>query len=306
MDSAKGVVTINLQDLRYFCSVADHGSFTKAALSLHITQPTISRQLIQLENEIGVKLIERSSRNLVLTPAGVLFRERCQSLLEILDNSVKEVSSLSNDICGRLSFGSIITLGSYFLSDLINEYHTLYPKVTYELWHGTSFEILEQLNNRIIEVGFVSAPFNTSCFDGLPLFTSNLGVFMPRDQQIGANETQISWEEIKNTPLIVPQRYSRTVEHIFKENNLGSPNVICDSNSFNLGLLLADSGIGYAISPTLGKRAYANTSLMHKILIEPKNTIEYYIIWRKNDALSAPAKKLIDLTTKWSKQYIIK
>lgn len=270
---------------------------------MHIAQPTVSRQIKQLENELGIKLFERNSRNLILTPAGVLFRERCQTLLGILDLSVKEVSLLSEEICGQLSFGSIITLGSYFLADLIKEYHTLYPKVTYQLWHGTSFEILEQLNNRIIEVGFVSAPFNTGCFEGLPLFTANLGIFMPQDRQIGEKENCISWAEIENAPLIVPQRYSRTVEHIFKENNLGLPYVICDSNSFNLGLLLADSGIGYAISPTLGKRAYSNTSLTHKTLTEPKNTIEYYVIWRKNDALSAPAKKLIDLSTKWGKQY---
>ena len=132
---------MELRVLRYFLTVAQEENITKAAALLHVTQPTLSRQLMQLEEELGSKLFRRSQYRVILTDAGMLLRRRAQEIVELADKTEREFAQSEEELSGEIAIGCGETQSMTFLSQHIRSFRSLYPKVQFRIYSGGYWQI---------------------------------------------------------------------------------------------------------------------------------------------------------------------
>lgn len=137
---------MEIRVLRYFLAVVREESITKAAELLHITQPTLSRQIAQMEEEMGVKLFDRSTRKIVLTNEGLLLRRRAEEILELVDKTERELSEQDEMVEGTVAIGCGDLAAVQLLPDLIRSYHERYPAVTFDLYTATADHIKDRMD----------------------------------------------------------------------------------------------------------------------------------------------------------------
>lgn len=289
---------MDIRDMRYFYTVADAGNITKAAQSLHIAQPTISRQMHALEEELGTQLFVRGNRSITLTPAGQLFRRRCEQILTSIDHTVKEITAMQDDVSGVLSLGTIATTGAYIVPKWVKRFRQDYPKVTYQLWRAQATELFDLFNKNVIEIAFLTKPFDERTYDFLSIDVVNLIIAMHPDQQLGERTDTISLSELADVPLIIPHRFKRLIEDAFSQAGLGQPNVLCDSKSIADDLLWVKEGIAAAVTPAWSSEMLSGVDVVYKTITDPALTIEYAMIWRRNTHLSRAARSFIDTQIK--------
>lgn len=137
---------MEIRVLRYFLTVVREESITKAADALHITQPTLSRQIAQMEEEMGVKLFDRSTRKIVLTNEGLLLRRRAEEILELVDKTEKELTEQDETVEGIVSIGCGDLAGVQILLELCQSFHEYYPAVTFDVYTATADHIKDRMD----------------------------------------------------------------------------------------------------------------------------------------------------------------
>ena len=144
--------------LKYFLMVAREENITKAANLLHITQPTLSRQLIQLEEELGVTLFQRSKHRIILTEDGMLLRRRANEIISLMEKTQQELTKECDDLVGEISIGCGETQNMSYLSQKIKEFHKVHPLVKFHIHSTTADEIKERIENGLLDMGLVTEP----------------------------------------------------------------------------------------------------------------------------------------------------
>ena len=156
---------MEIRVLRYFLSVVREESITKAAEVLHITQPTLSRQLAQMEEEIGVRLFDRGTRKIRLTNEGLLLRRRAEEILQLVDKTEKELVEQEEQVEGKISIGCGEVASVQMLPDLIQNFHQKYPLVTFDLFTATADLVKEQMDKGLLDFGLLLEPIEMGSFD---------------------------------------------------------------------------------------------------------------------------------------------
>lgn len=151
---------MEIRVLRYFLTVAREESITKAADVLHITQPTLSRQLAQMEDEMGVKLFDRGTRKIVLTNEGLLLRRRAEEILELVDKTERELTEQEEAVEGTVTIGCGDLGAMQMLPELFRSFHDRYPAVTFDLYTATADHVRDQMERGLIDVGLLLEPIN--------------------------------------------------------------------------------------------------------------------------------------------------
>lgn len=284
---------MDIRQLKYFLAIADEGQITGAAKRLNIAQPPLSQQLKHLEEELGVKLVERGSRRIQLTDAGQILRNRAEQILELTEATVKELHDFSEGVLGTLSIGAVSSSGATFLPDRIHDFNAKYPGVNFEIWEGNTFRILDILKNGVIEIGIVRTPFNTDLLES---------IYMPREAMIAAfsgdfhwegNETSIKLQDLINKPLIIYRRFEKLISESF--HSLGyEPKIICKTDDARTTLLWADSGIGVALVPKAALKLVRSINIQYKEINEPSLETQIAAIWMKNRYLSSAALHFLE------------
>lgn len=286
---------MDIRDMKNFYAIVEEGNISNAAKRLNIAQPPLSKQMKQLEDSLGVQLFERGSRRIRLTEEGQLLRERVEQILGLVDNTIKEITELNSGLAGTLSIGTVTTSGATLLPNLINKFHNLYPNVTFQLWEGDGFRILELLDNRVIEVGIIRAPFDSAVYESITLPDEPLVIAMKRDGcHCGEDPEKIRLIELVNQPLIVPLRWKT----MFVEwcDKVGfKPNIVCISDGILLNTLWAKMGIGMALVPKSTEGLISDSTLIYKTIVEPTVSTQTVIVWVRNRKLSASSKHFLDL-----------
>ena len=149
---------MEIRVLRYFLAVVREESITKAAELLHITQPTLSRQIAQLEEEMGIKLFDRGTRKIVLTNEGILLRRRAEEILELVDKTERELTDQDKMIGGKVSIGCGDLTAVQLLPKLIQSFHERYPAVTFDLYTATADHIRDRMDRGLTDVGLLLEP----------------------------------------------------------------------------------------------------------------------------------------------------
>lgn len=276
---------MEIRVLRYFLAVAREGSITNASNVLHLTQPTLSRQIKDLEEELGHKLFKRGNYNMTLTYEGKIFRKRAEEIILMVDKTTQEFNAL-DEISGDIYIGGGETAYWSLIADIAKEITDEYPNVHYQLYSGNSDDVAERLDKGLLDFGIFLQPSDLAKYNHLELPAKETwGVIMRKDSPL-AQKGDICLEDLLNVPLICSRQAMNTSgnDNPYRKwfgkhyNNL---NIISTFNLVYNAAIMVKSGIGYAI--TIDR--LANTSSESPLCfrpLTPKLELGIDIAWKKN------------------------
>lgn len=272
---------MELRVLRYFLAVARERSMTRAAVALHITQPTLSRQIMELEEELGTRLFERDKKPMRLTEAGMRFCQRAEEIVSLSERTVKEFAARQSDISGDIVLGCAESRGIGVIAEVMRRIHRHHPRIRLVMQTANATLITEQLEHGVIDFGFILAPADISRFDHLRLpHTDTWGVLLRRDHPL-AGSSDVTPQQVAALPLIIP---SRPPVASFLSGWLGRDINECDLiGRFNLSYnasKFVEAGLGASI--TLGGLTdTSDASPLRFIPFRPALLSPCYLVWKK-------------------------
>lgn len=284
---------MDIRQLKYFLTIAEEGQITSAAKKLHMAQPPLSQQLKLLEDELGVKLLERGSRHVQLTDTGKILMNRARQILELSNSVVKEINDFSKGLKGTLHIGMVSSSGATLLNESILEFHKEHSGIKFEIYEGNTFELIDMLNKGIIEVGIVRTPFNALNFECKYAKAEPMIAAVPKEYYWNPAQNTISVSDLKNKPLIIYRRFEQLIYETCMENGF-EPKVFCKNDDARTTLLWANAGLGIAILPKSAFELAANRNLLYKEIENEKLKTQIAAIWVKDRYISTIASKFIE------------
>ncbi len=283
---------MELRVLRYFVEVAREGSITNAAKSLHISQPTLSRQLKDLESELGCKLFVRGNYNVHLTEEGILLRKRAEDILKMADKTLDEFNSLNDITGGDIRIGCAESYIIKYLADTIKEFRLMYPGLRFHITSGDTRVVVNDLEQGFSDFAVIAEPPDLSRYNYLPLPDGDIwGLLMRKDHPL-AEKSAISPEDLNNVPLISsPQSIKADLPRWCGEA-IDSLNIIGTVNLFYNGSVFVKEGLGCLL--VFDRLADVSDELCFRPLY-PQLKTKMYIIWKKYQIFTPIAQRLIDM-----------
>ena len=196
---------MELRVLKYFLAVAREENITRAATLLHLTQPTLSRQLMQLEEELGVQLFHRSRYHIVLTDEGMLLRRRAQELVDLAEKTAREFQK-DPELRGEISIGSGDLEGMYVLAELLASFQKLHPQVTYQIYSGNADHTKERIEGGTLDLGLLLEPVDISKYDFIRMPVKEQWGVLVHEHTPLARKEAVTPEDLAGIPLILTQR----------------------------------------------------------------------------------------------------
>ncbi|WP_411679755.1 LysR family transcriptional regulator [Clostridium thailandense] len=284
---------MDIKQLKYFLAIAEEGQITSAAKKLNMAQPPLSYHLKLLEEELGVKLVERGSRKIELTDAGKILQNRAEQMLELAGATVKELKDFGAGIKGTLSLGTVSSSGVTLIPERIESFHNKYPSINFEVWEGNTFRILEILNSGVIEIGIVRTPFDPKTFEVKFLSKESMIAVYNKKCDYFKNNSKIYLEDIENKSLIIYRRFEKIISEACLKKGFEAK-IICKNDDARTTLLWAQSGIGLAIVPKSAFNLVKNENLRFVEIDESSLETSIAAIWMKNRYLSTAAKHFLE------------
>lgn len=284
--------------MKYFLAIAEEGSINAAAKRLHIAQPPLSRQMQQLEAELGVKLFERGKRRVQLTEAGYLLHNRAEQFLGQLENTVSEMREFNAGHCGVLSIGTVTSSGATILPEVVRVFRAAFPGVGFQLWEGETNRIIELLNKGSIEIGLVRFPFDADCYESIKLPNEPLvaAIHKTRKEYLRRNTDGLNLAELAGAPLLIHRKYESLIARHCEQAGF-APEFVCMSDDVMPILAWADADIGIAIVPRAAIGLIPSTNLCYKTITQPLIETTAAVIWMRNRYLSAAARNFLKMFT---------
>lgn len=289
---------MELRVLNYFLAVAREENFTRAAEQLHVTQPTLSRQIADLEAELGVKLFTRSSHNIVLTEDGMLLRRRAQEILTLADTTKRDFLYKEDRLEGTITIGSGEFLSTRILTDCIAAFRNQYPRVHYEIFSGNAENIRDSIERGLLDMGLMAEPIDIRKYRFISMPVKEQWGALVREDSPLASKEKISPQDLAGLPLI------SAVSNI-AESNLGKwlgaalpeADIIARGNLLYNEALLAQSNIG----AVLAIRLDCHYDGLRFIPFAPQLESSTALAWKKEQAFSSAASAFIE----FAKKYIV-
>ncbi|MFR7418433.1 LysR family transcriptional regulator [uncultured Megasphaera sp.] len=285
---------MELRVLRYFLTIVRKGSITHAANSLHITQPTLSRQIRDLEEELGQKLFTRSNYSMILTPEGMVLKKRAEEIIALVDKAEAEFYSMGNEVSGDIYIGGGETKSMKAIADIMKKLQTSYPSIHYHLYSGNSEDVTERLDKGLLDFGILIQPADIAKYDYINLPTKDTwGVIMRKDSPLAQKET-IRKEDLLELPLIcsrqaIMRKWTNNEFTAWFGNDFEKLHIVSTFNLVYNASIMAEAGIGYVIAFDKIVTTTANSSLCFKPL-EPRLESGMAIVWKKDQVFSRPAE----------------
>ena len=292
---------MEIRVLRYFLAVAREGSITAAANYLHLTQPTLSRQLKDLEEELGQTLLIRKSHRVTLTPEGMLLRKRAEEIIAMVDKTQSEFVSLGNTVSGNVYIGGGETRVMKEIATVIRDIQTAFPAIHFHLYSGNAEDVTERLDKGILDFGVLIQPADLSRYQSLQLKGKDQwGVLMSKDSPLAAKKA-IKKEDLLDLPLICSRQAIRrhingnAFSHWFGED-FERLNIVSTFNLIYNAALLVEAGAGYAISLDGLTDTSRDSALCFRPL-SPRLESRLAIVWKKDQVFSPAAQLFLDRIT---------
>jgi LysR family hydrogen peroxide-inducible transcriptional activator len=245
---------MELQQLRYFCAIADTGSFTRAARQTHVSQPSLSQQIRKLEDELGARLIDRLGRTIQLTELGRSFLPRARAVLRDLEAARSDVLEKKTCIGGPLSVGVIPTIAPYFLPPMLATFSRRFPEVRVTVAEEITPLLLERLRAGTIDVAIAALPLpaRSHDFQAFPLRVEKLFAVLPKKHSLAKRRT-VSLGELQDDPFVLLRD-----GHCFRETAFAAckrarlnPKIVFESGQFSSILSMVSAGLGVSIVPAM-------------------------------------------------------
>lgn len=283
---------MEIRVLRYFLETAREGNMTRAAERLFISQPTMSKQLKELEKELGTKLFTRSNYNVQLTDAGILLRERAEDILSLVDKTTAEFKSLEEINSGDIYIGAPESESMQRFMEVICSLQKGYPGVRCNVFSGNMQDVCEKLDKGLLDFAIVLNYADFSKYNFLPMSTEDTwGVVLRRDDPLSERES-FSVSDLKNLPLICSKQWMDQEFPQWFLSDSGEVKIVATYNLPFNGGVMARAGMGYALM--LDK--LVNTGKESDIVFRPLRDVpksEMYFIWRKEQVFTPVAQLLL-------------
>lgn len=283
---------MEIRVLKYFLAVAQEESISKAAEVLNITQPTLSRQLMDLENELKTKLLIRGKRNkkVTLTDDGKLLKARAQEIVELANKTESEFLFDEKNLTGDIYIGGGETEAMRIIARTVKKLSEIYPNIKYHLYSGNGEDVREKLDKGLLDFGLFIEPIDKKEYGFIQLNEKDQwGLLMRKDSFLSGKE-YIEPQDMKDIPIFTSRQY--LVKNLIsgwlgfdfeKLNIIGSYNLL-----FNASIMV-EEGLGYALCIDRLINLTGNSKLCFKPL-KPSLEAGILIAWKKNQPLSKCAK----------------
>lgn len=275
-----------------FLAVVESGNVSKAAQKLHLTQPTLTRQLQQLEEIYGTRLFIRGSRQITLTNSGIILKRRAKEMLDLQDKTAAEIRKSEYDISGEITIGCGESSGNKFLPVVLKEFSKRYPKIKYNIYTAGSNQNKEKINEGLIDVAIVLEPIDKDYYQYLELpYLDKWCLVMKKDDLLKEYET-IENHVVSNLVLGIANRLE--VKETFKNwlgKEINAQTILNYDINSNLALLV-ESGLCYGISIDGVFKSNAYPNLTYRLL-EPEIVSQSCLIWKKGVVTNQALEKFI-------------
>ncbi len=287
---------MELRVLNYFLAIAREENFTKAAKQLHITQPTLSRQIAQLEEELGVKLFVRSNHHVLLTDDGMMLKRRAQEILSLADKTKQDFLSKNESLDGTICIGSGEFLSARILTDCIAAFRKKHPLVRYELYSGNAGNIKDRIERSLLDIGLISEPVDIGTYEFISMPVKEQWGALVREDSVLAEKERITPDDLLGIPLIsAVNSIAQSNIGAWFGNQMNRVNIIATGNLLYNEALLAQSNIGAVI----GIRLNCHYDGLRFIPFSPSLENGTALIWKKDQIFSATTSAFLEFSKKY-------
>ncbi len=296
MGIGKRGVFMELRVLNYFLVVAQEENITKASKLLHVSQPTLSRQLMQLEEELGVSLFKRSNHSIVLTNEGRMLKRRAQEMVSLADKTIKELSESSEELSGEISIGCSELQSMRELAEIMIEFQKKHPLISYEIYSGNTSSIKERMERGTLDIGLLIEPIDTDKYTYIHMKTKEeWGVLVSEEMELAKREV-IHPKDLAGIPIITatsrPMR--NELENWFGEYVDKIPQFSYYNLLYN-SAVLAQKGAGVVLCLKLD----ANYEGLKFIPLAPKLELSSILAWKSHQTFSPATAAFIQFLQKY-------
>lgn len=284
---------MELRELKYFLAVTREQSISKAAEALFVTQPNLSRQMQNLEKEIGKRLFIRGTKKITLTEAGQLLRKRAEEIMELYRQTEAELHAPASDVSGDVYIGGGESYAMELIAKAAADVRRDYPNVKFHIFSGNSFTVSEKLDKGLIDFGVFIEPFDVSKYEHLrlPLYDT-WGVIMHKDSPLAEKEF-ITPEDLWDKPLICSeQSLGKSILSEWFRKNPEELDIVATYNLLYNASILVEQGLGYAVSLDRLINTSGNSNLCFRPLY-PELISHLDIAWKKNQVFPKCAEIFI-------------
>lgn len=277
---------MDIRVLQYFLAVAREESITKAAERLRMTQPPLSRQLKDLEDELGKQLLIRGNKKITLTEDGMLLRKRAEELVDLMEKTKAELTSSNENISGDIYIGCGETEAISFLAQAAQDLQQQHPFIHYHIYSGDAERVTERLDKGLIDFGLLVGPVDVNKYDYIRLpLKDTWGVLMRRDSPLAEKESIIA-EDLWDKPLIISHQTSINSEMFsWLKTDISKLNIVATYDLVYNASLFVKKGFGYVIALDKLINTTGNSTLCFRPL-SPTLEAGLCIVWKKYQVFS--------------------
>ena len=287
---------MEIRVLKYFLLVAREENITKAANLLHLTQPTLSRQLMQLEEELGVQLFRRSKHRIILTKEGMLLRRRAEEIVALADKTRDDLQRRGEQISGTVAVGSGELRSSRFLTQLLTAFQRENPLVSFTIYSGNSDNIKERIERGLLDIGLLQEPVDIAKYSFVRTpGREQWGVLVREDSEL-ASRKSVSPADLAAVPLILPEReiVQNELLNWFGPYAEGLRVTATGNLLYNLASLVRAGG-----SSVLTLALDCSYEGLRFLPLSPALESNTVLVWKKAQTFSAAAAALIQFSEKY-------
>ena len=286
---------MELRLLRYFLTVAKEQSFTKAAEQLHITQPTLSRQMAAFEEDLGITLFIRNGKKISLTDEGILLKRRALEILNLEERTLEELKGKEEVVEGTITIGCGEFAAVETLAEICKTYKEKYPLVQIVLHTATADAVYEMMNKGLVDIALFMEPVDTEGLDYIRITDCDHWCVGMRPDDPLAEKEFIKKEDLIGKPLILPERMNVQSELAnWFGKDFSKLQIAFTSNLGTNAGVMAANGLGYPISIEGAATKYWREDILVQRRIFPEITTSTVIAWRRNIPYSLAVRKMIE------------
>ncbi|GAB3798058.1 LysR substrate-binding domain-containing protein [Virgibacillus kimchii] len=288
---------MDIRQVTYFAEVAKQKSFTKAAATLHVSQPSLSKTIKNLEEKLGTPLFYRAAKGLELTDTGQVFLANAKNVLDAFDNLTAELDDVGELKKGEIKIGIPPIIGAAFFSTLISKYIELYPSIQMSLNEVGSNKIKQEVSEGELDVGLIcNLPIQKENYETIRLLKDPLMLIMHRDNPLAVRE-EIKFSDIEHEPMILYRRDFSLHDRIMEacRNHGFYPNVVCESSQKDFIIEMVEAKLGVALLPSKICSQIANENMKAIPFDKPAVYLELAMIWKKDKYLPHAVREFITM-----------
>lgn len=278
---------------QYFLAVAREQNFTRAAQSLHIAQPTLSKQMMELEQQLGKPLFVRGKKKITLTDEGAFFRSRAQEMLDLMAKTESMFHSDEDTVSGDIWFGCGETPIMGCITPVFHDLQAEYPGLRFHIFSGDADSVLEKLDKGLLDMGLMLGAAELDKYRRIPLnLTNRFGLLMPKDSPLAEREC-IPIDLLPSLPLIVSQQtVSAQLLRQWLEQDFDRLNIIATYNLIYNATFMVEQGMGYGLCLENLVNTEGRRNLTFRPL-EPELSVDAFLVVKKYQVLSRSAQLLL-------------